>query len=83
MAPFILALFCQLGANRCNEPDSRKEKIMLVTPMVGFTLLAALFAVAGLLMMSNARTEQQQVQACTFMVIVVIFVVALLAMIVI
>ncbi len=56
---------------------------MLVTPMMGFTLLAALLTVAGFIMMSNARTEKEQVQACTFMVILVAFIVTLLAFIVI
>ena len=56
---------------------------MFVSPMVGFAILAALLAVAGLLMMSQAQTEQQQAQACAFMAILVAFVVTLLAMIVI
>lgn len=56
---------------------------MLVTPMVGFTLLAALLAVAGLLMMSMAQTEQEQACACSFMAILVAFIVTLLAFIVI
>lgn len=51
--------------------------------MLVITLLAALMAVAGLLMMSMAKTEKEQVQACTFMVVLVLFVVTLLAMIVI
>ena len=55
---------------------------MLVTPMMGFTILAALLAVAGLLMMASAKTEKEQACACTFMVILVCFVIALLAMIV-
>ena len=56
---------------------------MLVSPMMGFAILAALLTVAGLLMMSQAETEQAQVQACTFMTILVAFVATLLAFIVI
>lgn len=50
--------------------------------MLILTLLAALLALAGLLMMSMARTEKEQACACIFMVILATCVIALLAMIV-
>lgn len=56
---------------------------MLVSPMVGFAILAALFTVAGLLMMGQATTEKEQASACAFMVILTGFIIALLVMIVI
>ena len=83
MVPFILALFRQLGANRCNEPALKKEKIMLVSPIVGFALLVVMMALAGMDMMMSARTSSERATAVAFMAILAAFVVTLLAMIVI
>ena len=46
------------------------------------TCLTGLLALAGLVMMSMAKTEKEQAHACAFMVILTGFVITLLAMIV-
>ena len=56
---------------------------MFVDPVMGFALLAAMMAVAGLDMMMSARTPSEKAHACAFMAILVTFVATLVTMIVI
>ena len=83
MVPFILALFRQLGANRCNEPALDKEKIMLVSPIVGFALLVAVMALAGLDQLLSARTAAEKTAAAVFLAVLAAFIATLVALIVI
>ena len=83
MVPFILALFRQLGANRCNEPALDKEKIMLVSPILGFALLVAVMALAGLDRLWSARTPGEKTAAAVFMAVLAMFATTLVALIVI
>lgn len=56
---------------------------MLVSPIVGFTLLVAMMALAGLDRLWSARTAGEKTAAAVFMAILAGFIATLLAMIVI
>ena len=56
---------------------------MLVSPIVGFTLLVAMMALAGLDLLVSARTSGEKTAAAVFMAILACFVATLVAFIVI
>lgn len=56
---------------------------MLVSPIVGFTLLVAVMALAGFDHLWSARTAGEKAHACAFLAILAGFIATLVALIVI
>ena len=56
---------------------------MLVSPVVGFALLAAMMALAGMDLLVSARTSGEKAIAMAFMAILAAFVATLVALVVI
>ena len=56
---------------------------MLVSPIVGFTLLVAIMALAGLDQLWSARTAAEKTAACVFMAVLAMFIATLVALVVI
>ena len=56
---------------------------MLVSPVMGFTLLVVMMALAGLDLLVSARTAGEKTAAAVFMAILAAFIATLVAMIVI
>lgn len=56
---------------------------MLVSPVMGFTLLVVMMTLVGLDLLASARTSEEKMVGAAFMAILAAFVATLLAMIVI
>lgn len=56
---------------------------MLVSPIIGFALLVAVMALAGLGQLWSARTAAEKAHACAFLAILAMFIATLVALVVI
>lgn len=56
---------------------------MLVSPVVGFALLAAMMALAGMDLLVSARTSEERATAMAFVAILACFIATLVALVVI